>query len=102
MSSSSDNGATPVLLTKETIPRDSNVYHRLEPHLLNGKLIYKLENTNSFVPSSLLAPTTGKDIVKAISDNPVVTEACEDKIFKLMKSETGTTIMTDVYNQAKC
>ena len=101
MSSSSDNDAPPVLLTKETIPRKLNVYHRLEPHLLNGTLIYKIEGTNNFVPASLLSSTTGAEIVQALQDDPVANVTWEDKILNMMKSEAGTNIITDVYNQAK-
>ena len=101
MSSSSNNDATPVLLTKETIPREMNVYHRLEPHLLNGTLIYKIKGTNNFVPASLLSSTTGAEIVQALQDDPVANVTWEDKVLDMMKSEAGTNIITDVYNQAR-
>ena len=101
MSSSSDNEAPPVLLTKETIPSAVNVYHRLEPHLLNGMLIYKVEGTNNFIPASFLTPTTGSAVVQALQDDPVANVTWEDKILDMMKSEAGTNIITDVYNQAR-
>ena len=101
MSSSSDNETQPVLLTKETIPSELNVYHRLEPHLLKGMLFYKVEGTNNFVPASLLSSTTGSAIFQALQDDPVANVTWEDKILDMMKSEAGTNIITDVYNQAR-
>ena len=91
----------PNLLKSDSLPAHDNQYRELQPYLLNGKVLYRVGNSDQFISAELLHPTpTGKDLVQIVQNDSEGLLQAQDNLIAFLRTDHVTELIAEAVHTA--